>query len=176
MNNIIFITGMAGSGKTTISLGVAEHFPKALHIGVDTLRQMMVTGRVLPNLEATTEEMARQFQMARTTAINMANLYASQGVDVVIDDVCFPPYWAEQYAALFEDPKVHRILLLPSRAALTQRIMNRGGPYAAVYVASLASVYDYLEPMPKDSWIVLDNSAWTVEQTVQEALSQIGAI
>jgi hypothetical protein len=29
--------------------------------------------------------------------------------------------------------------------------------------------------MPKEGWIVLDSSDWTIEQTVQEVLVQIGA-
>lgn len=48
MSNIIFITGMSGSGKSTISRGGAEQFPQAMHLDVDQLRQMMVTGRTKP--------------------------------------------------------------------------------------------------------------------------------
>jgi len=32
MNNIIFITGMAGAGKSTIGRLVARHSPKSLYI------------------------------------------------------------------------------------------------------------------------------------------------
>jgi adenylate kinase family enzyme len=93
MNNVIFITGMSGSGKSTISRGVAEHFSQAMHIDVDQLRQMMVTGRAKPSVrpEVVTEEWVKQLQLARSTATYMANLYASQRVEVVIDDFCWPP-------------------------------------------------------------------------------------
>src|SRR5512141_64992 len=103
MNNIIFITGMAGAGKSTVGRLVARHFPKCLFIQVDELREKMVKGYARPEGGVFTEEAIQQFQMARSTATYMARLYASQGVDVVIDDVCAPSNFVEQYAALFEN-------------------------------------------------------------------------
>ncbi len=177
MNNIIFITGMSGSGKSTISRGVAEHFPQAMHLDVDKLRGMMVTGLARPGSrpDIVTEEWIKQLQLARATATYMANLYAGQGIDVVIDDFCWPPNFPEYYAALFENPAVHRVLLLPTQSALAERIIKRGGTFADVFVKNTPYVYSYLEPMPKEGWIVLDSSDWTVEQTVQEVLTRIGA-
>ena len=72
MSNIIFITGMSGSGKSTISRGVAEHFPQAMHLDVDQLRQMMVTGRAKPDQpDVVPEEWVKQLQVARSTATYM---------------------------------------------------------------------------------------------------------
>jgi len=70
MSNIIFITGMSGSGKSTISRGVAEHFPQALHLDVDQLRGMMVTGLARPGSQPdiVTEERVKQLQLARSSA------------------------------------------------------------------------------------------------------------
>jgi shikimate kinase len=87
MNNIIYITGMAGSGKSSVGYPVAKHFPKCLFIQVDELRGKMVKGYARPEGGVFTEEAIQQFQMARSTAIYMAHLYANKGVDVVIDDV-----------------------------------------------------------------------------------------
>ena len=175
MNNIVLITGMAGSGKSTIGHLVAEHFSKSIHIQVDQLREMMVKGLVTPGNEWT-EETYQQFQWARSTAIYMAQLYASQGVDVVIDDVCIPPNFAEQYASLFEIPAAHRVLLFPKAPALIERIKKRAGPWDHILVREVPKIYSYLEPMPKDGWIVLDSGEWTIEQTVHEVLSNIGAV
>lgn len=175
MNNIILITGMAGSGKTTIGRLVAKFFSKSLLLQVDQLREMMVNGVVMPN-NGLTEATNQQFQMARSTAIYMAILYASQGVDVVIDDVSFPANFVEQYAALFGIPGIHRVLLYPNAPALIERIKKRAGPWDHLLVALVPKIYSYLEPMPKDDWIVLDSSEWTIRQTVHAVLSNIGAI
>lgn len=176
-NHIIFITGMSGSGKSTTCRGVAEHFPQAMHLDVDKLRDMMVTGRAKPGSrpDIVTEEWVKQLQLARSTATYMANLYAGQGVDVVIDDFCWSPNFPECYAALFDNPAVQRVLLLPTQAALVERITKRGGPFADVFVKNTPYVYSYLEAMPKEGWIVLDSSDWTVEKTVHEVLARIGA-
>jgi gluconate kinase len=175
MNTIVLITGMAGSGKSTVGRLVAEHFSKSLFIQVDQLRGMMVKGRSVPG-KGLTEETYQQFQWARTTASYMAHLYASQGVDVVIDDVCFPPNFVEQYTALFKIPEVHRVLLFPNAPALIERIKKRAGPWDHILVNEVPMVYSYLEPMPKDGWIVLDSGDLTIEQTVHEVLAKIGAV
>lgn len=128
MNNIIFITGMAGAGKSTVGRHLARHFPKCLFIQVDELREK-------------------------------------------IDDVCAPPNFVEQYAALFEIPEVHRILLYPKAPIVIERIKQRGGPWE--HINYVPAIYDFLDSMSKDGWIVLDSSEWTIEQTVIEVLSNI---
>ena len=173
MNNIIFITGMAGAGKSTVGRLVARHFPKCLFIQVDELREKMVKGYARPESGVFTEDVMQQFQMARSTAIYMARLYANQGVDVVIDDVCAPPNFVEQYAALFEIPQAQRVLLYPKASIVIERITQRGGPLE--HIPYVPVIYNYLDAMSKDGWIVLDSSEWTVEQTVKELLSQIAS-
>jgi hypothetical protein len=173
MNKIVLITGMAGSGKSTVGRRVAEHFARSLLIPVDQLREMMVNGLAVPG-EAWTTEAVAQFQRARSTTIYMANMYASEGVDVVIDDVCVPDIFAEQYAALWRLPNAYRVLLMPTAAALIRRIRQRGGPWDHVLIEYVPQVYSYLEPMDKAGWIVLDSGEWTVEQTVEAVLARIG--
>lgn len=174
MNDIIFITGMAGAGKSTVGRQLARRFPKCLFIQVDELREKMVKGYATPEGGVFTEEVMKQFQMARSTAIYMARLYADQGVNVIIDDVCVPSNFADQYAVLFEIPEVQRVLLYPKASVVVERITHRGGPME--HINYVPMIYDFLDSMPKDGWIVLDSSEWTVEQTVNEVLSSIASI
>lgn len=171
MNNIIFITGMAGAGKSTVGRLIAKHFQKCLFIQVDELREKMVKGYAVPKDGVFTEEVLQQFQMARSTAIYMALLYANQGIDVVIDDVCVPSNFIEQYRELFEIPEVRRVLLYPKTDIVIERIKQRGGPFE--HIPYVPMIYSFLDSMPKDNWIVLDSSDWTVEQTVNEILSKM---
>ena len=174
MNKIVFITGAPASGKSTIARRVAEHFPKSLHIQVDQLREMMVTGAEMPD-HNWTDEAARQFQRARSTAAYMAKLHAEEGVDVFIDDVCVPENFPDYYKSLFTEAAVHRVLLMPTPDALIQRMEKRAGPFDKFLINFLPWFYSYLEPMPKTGWIVLDSSNWTIEQTVDELLDRIHA-
>ncbi len=163
---------MAGSGKSTVGRLVAEHFSRSLFIEVDELRQKMVKGYARPEGGLFTEEAMQQFQMARSTATYMARLYVSQGVDVVIDDVCVPTNFVEQYSELFQIPETRRILLLPQATVVIERIKQRGGPME--HIRYVPEIYAFLDLMPKDGWIVLDSSKWTVEQTVDQGLTGIG--
>ena len=149
-------------GKSTVRRIVAEYFSKSMHIKVDDLQEMMVKG-IEPPGEEITQEAYRQFQWARNTVIYMAQLYASQGVVIVIDNVCSPPNFAEQYAEPFKTPLVHRVLLFPKGPTLIERMKKRAGPWDPILVDAVPMVYSYLEPMPKDGWIVLDSGDWTIE-------------
>lgn len=173
MNKIVFLTGAPASGKTTIARMLAKDSPKSIHIPVDQLREMMVSGIHLPGGGGWSDEATRQFQWARTSTGYMANLYASNGVDAFIDDVCVPQFFADQYAELFKNPAALRVLLMPSKDALIERLKKRAGPYDTHMMAAIPLIYEYLEPMPKDGWIVLDSSEWSVEQTFQEVLKRI---
>jgi deoxyadenosine/deoxycytidine kinase len=171
MNRIIFITGMAGAGKSSVARLVARHFQKSLYIQVDELREKMVKGYAIPENGVFTQEVVQQFQMARSTAAYMARLYASHGVDVVIEDVCVPSNFVEQYAALFEMPEVHCVLLYPKASVVIERIKQRGGPVE--HIQYVPMIYDFLDAMPKDGWVVLDSSEWTVEQTARAVIETI---
>jgi hypothetical protein len=136
---------------------------------------MMVRGVELPD-HGWTDEATRQFQWARSAATYMAQLYAGQGVDVVIDDVCVPPEFADQYTSLFNNPATQRVLLLPTAEALVERLHKRAGRFDNFLIEAVPWVYSYLEPMPKAGWIVLDSSDWTIDQTVHELLNRIEAL
>jgi hypothetical protein len=90
---------------------------------------------------------------------------------VVIEDVCVPSNFVEQYAALFEMPEVHRVLLYPKASIVIERITQRGGPME--HIQYVPMIYDFLGAMPKDAWVVLDSSEWTVEQTARAVIETI---
>jgi hypothetical protein len=95
-------------------------------------------------------------------------------VDVVIDDVCAPLNFVEQYAALFDIPEVHRVLPYPKAPIVIERIKQLGGPWE--HINYVPAIYNFLDAMSKDGWIVLDSSEWTIEQTVNEVLSNIAPV
>jgi hypothetical protein len=62
---------------------------------------------------------------------------------------------------------------MPSKDALIERLKKRAGPYDSHMMAAIPLIYEYLEPMTKDGWSILDSSEWSTEQTFQEVLKRI---
>jgi len=174
MSSITLISGPPAAGKSTLSAIVSRRSPKCILIPVDQLREMMVTGQMTPdNVDEDRGEFPRQFQWARSTAIYMAELYASNGVDVVIDDGCVPDMFADHYAPLVTNPSFRRILLMPRLDVQLDRIRQRGGPWDEVLVNRIPDIYEYLVPMSKEGWHVIDSSHMTIDQTVDEIVSHL---
>lgn len=178
MNKIIFITGASGAGKTTIGRRIAEHYPKSLHLELDVLRRSIVNGLVVPS-STWTDDLTKQTQLSRTAACKMAKLYSANGYDVVVDDVCVPECFADQFTELFnhdaaDSITVYKVLLMPQRTVVNERVRQRGGPYAQLFIEhGTPWIYSYIEPMPKAGWIVIDSSNLTIEQTAEAVLQRI---
>jgi predicted kinase len=173
MSAITLLTGGPGSGKSTIARLVAKRFPRCFVINVDELREMMVSGRSPPE-RGWSDEALQEFRRARAAAINMARLYASQGIEVIIDDVCVPAEFVDHYAPLFADPGARRILLHPSAATMIQRMERRRNPWDELLITKVPDLQEQLARMPKEGWAVIDPSDWTIEQTVAAVLQIMG--
>ncbi len=177
MNSILLITGAPASGKSTIARAIAQRMEKSIHIRVDNLREMVVSGLYLPGPDSVwTAEVSQQFRLARTSAIQIALTYAQDNYTAILDDVCIPEHFAEDYAALSEYPRVTRILLKPSQEVILQRLAERNGAFDQILAQFIPWVYACMEMIPVNSWHVLDSSQWGVEGTVEQALAMIGQV
>lgn len=174
MKSITLIVGPPGSGKSTISKLLAKSFCRCLVIPVDELREMMLTGKAVPDGELGEREGELQFQLARTTATEMAQIYAREGVHVIIDDVCFPPHFADHYESLFTATDCRRIMLLPTLAHVVDRMKKREGPWDHVLVDLVPDLYKNMKPLSAEDWDVLDSSEWSIDETVREVKVRLG--
>lgn len=174
MNPIFIIVGPPAVGKSTTSRVLAARFPKSLHIPVDNLREMVVSGLVLPSAEWS-EELSRQISLARLSAVQMALAYQSAGFAVVIDDFMDPNH-ASDYQPLRGNPVVQKIVLFPQQEAAHLRNLQRSGdsPARAYIDEGIHIVYQQLnEVVPhlaQEGWRVIDTTQISVEQTVEEIL------
>lgn len=173
MSSITLLTGGPGSGKSTIARLVARRLSRCAVINVDELREFMISGRALP-AKGWCDAAIQEFLRARTTAIYMARLYARQGIEVIIDDVCVPPEFVGHYAPLFADPGARRILLNPSAAAMIRRMARRRNPWDEMLIPRVPQLTEQLARMPKEGWTVIDSSDWTIERTAEAVLQAMG--
>src|SRR5689334_5075047 len=109
---IYLITGTPGAGKTSVAAALVRRFPLGVHIPVDDLRELVVSGRANP-IPRWTNETTRQFRLARQAAAQVADLYASAGFAVAIDDVILPAEAEALIATPLASHTMHKVLLRP---------------------------------------------------------------
>ncbi len=177
MNSIYIVVGPPAVGKSTTSRALAAQFPKSIHIPVDDLRNMVVSGLMLPSA-VWSDELAQQITLARTTVSLMALTYQKAGFSVVIDD-----FWdanhASDYQVLSDQMQVtvSKIVLYPTQEEAHQRNLKRSGnsPARTYIDEGIQIVYQQLTPalpqLEKEGWFVVNTTTLRVDEVVNQILS-----
>ncbi|HUN07589.1 MAG TPA: AAA family ATPase [Aggregatilineales bacterium] len=171
MTPVFMLVGPPAVGKSTTSRALAAHFARSLHIPVDDLRMMVVSGLALPGLDWSAA-LVEQLRLARSTVTHMALTYQQAGFAVVIDDFQDPGLNAD-YAALFNQVPVQKVVLYPTQEEAHRRNLQRSGDSPArTYIdEGIREVYRQLNPiipqLTAEGWLILDTTEMSVEATVQ---------
>jgi len=174
---VFLVTGVPGAGKTSVARALASRFSPGLHIDLDSLRLMVVTGFARPGF-TWEPEADQQFRLARATAIHMARTYGSEGFTVVVDDTLGPrgddPPGLQDYADLHRDGEVHPVFLKPSLDVTLARANARGGELLPWLGEVVPPLYRSMESHLTTGWTVIDSSDLTIDETVDEILARTG--
>lgn len=175
MNPIFLVVGPPAVGKSTTSRALAARFPKSLHIPVDAVREMVVSGLALPSAEWS-DALIEQLRLARTSAAQMALNYQQAGFAVVIDD-----FWdtnlPSDYQALDSDA-AQRILLIPAQTEAHERNRTRSGdsPARGYIDEGIRIVYQQLNGviphLAQSGWLVLDTTTLGVDAVVETIIGR----
>lgn len=178
MNPIFLVVGPPAVGKSTTSRALAARFPRSLHIPVDDLRTMVVSGIALPGA-VWSDELVQQVALARSSATQMACAYHDAGFVVVMDDFWDADHLSD-YQVLFEHAGLRRIVLYPGQAAAHQRNLQRSGegPGRDYIDEGIQQVYQQLNlaapRLSEAGWVVVDTTALSIEDTVTTILQRTG--
>lgn len=165
------ISGVPGSGKSTVADALARKYPRGVHLPMDDLRQLVRTGLASP-LERTAET-ALQFAIARRNAARLAADYVANGFTVVIDDVIREADMPQLLPHL-EGISPRKVLLSPSIFVVHRRNAQRTNktfdtkvlePVATRLHGSLVAGCP-----PEAGWFVLDTSTHSAPDTVDAIL------
>lgn len=177
MTPIFLIAGAPGVGKSTVSKALAGRFAKSIHIPVDDIRSMVVSGIQQPSSQWGAG-LIEQLEAARASVCAMALRYRSVGFTITVDDFWDPNSLLAEYQELLATPQSYKILLYPSRETAMARNVARYGPgektdYLAV---GIRIVYDDLhtaaDKLKEQGWMIVDSTDQIVDETVAEILER----
>ncbi|WP_424949505.1 AAA family ATPase [Deinococcus sp.] len=123
---ILLLSGVPGTGKSSLARAWLQTFPRGLHLPIDDLRELVVSGLAHPSLTDNPQAI-RQFALARRVAFTAARLYAREGFAVAIDDVLWPHAPDMPSADLLAGLNVTRVFLAAPLETVLRRNRERSG-------------------------------------------------
>jgi Chloramphenicol phosphotransferase-like protein len=168
MQPIFLVMGTSASGKSTVSRALMQRFKFGLHVPVDDLRHMVVSG--LADRSFSVSPALDQLRLAQASAARMALSYSDSGFAVAIDDFWHVELRDGDYNPIIGN-RIQRILLLPNLEVTLDRLRSRDGT-ADHFERAIRFVHHAIETRPEllTGWHVLDSSRLTVEETVDQIL------
>jgi tRNA uridine 5-carbamoylmethylation protein Kti12 len=172
---IFLIVGGPAVGKSSTSQRLAARFPSSVHIPVDDVRNMVVSGLVHPAVNWT-PELVRQLSLARESTVLIARVYNMAGFVVVIDDFWDANSKLEEYQELYYYAYTHKVILYPSQDTAHERNLKRADSADTQQYLdegirqTYQSLKDAIPELEADGWLVLDTTDLSVEETVDRIL------
>jgi len=154
-----------------------QRFPLGLHIPLDDLREWVVSGIAHP-LPTWADETTRQFRLAYQAAASIARLYAGAGFAVVIEQVIYPADASAFLLPQLAPHSPHKIFLSPSVEVALERNARRDNKAFDTHMLAdpIRAMHQPLaDQIAADAgWLVIENSALSLKETVEEILNRSG--
>jgi cytidylate kinase len=167
---VVLITGISGSGKSTVAELLAQRFERGVHVKGDVFRRMVVAGRheMTPT---PSDEAWRQLRLRYRLGAATADAYHEAGFSVVVQDVVIGPVLADYVAAIESRPLIV-IVLAPRIDVVAQREEARS---KAAYRDGYNSIRDFdaaLREQTPPLGLWLDTSDQAPSETVDKIVAQ----
>ncbi|MFF8716842.1 AAA family ATPase [Streptomyces sp. NPDC015184] len=165
----VLLTGIPGSGKSTVAAALAARLRMSAHIEVDGLQEMIVSGGQWPSPAANAEADRQIFLRARNACL-LADSFARAGFVPVLDDVVVRRSHLDFYRATSVTAPFHVVVLAPGPAVARQRNRTREKALSTDWSPLDEAMRSELGR--QGTWI--DNAAQTIDETAEAILSVTG--
>jgi cytidylate kinase len=116
---VVLVTGISGSGKSTVSELLARRFDRGVHVKGDVFRRMVVRGREEMSV-APSDEAQRQLLLRYQVGASTADAYHGAGFSVVVQDIIVGSALAD-YVGLINSRPLVVVVLAPDSTAIASR-------------------------------------------------------
>lgn len=115
--------GPAGAGKSTLAAAWCATRDAAVHLQLDAVRELIVSGRADPQLPSALA--GDQYQLSVRATLALARVFLAEGYDVAIDDVLEPAVFERGWRPLLDELDWRLVIIRPSLAETLTRSAAR---------------------------------------------------
>ncbi len=165
---LLLFGGPAGGGKSTLAAAWCATRPRAVHIQLDRVRELIVSGRAEPQQGGALQ--SEQYELSVAACCSLARVFVEAGYDVAVDDVLPPPAFEAHWRPALDGLSWRTVIVVPSLEETLQRSHARG---KRVLEEIIRRQHEASLEWPEGQRI--DTTGLTVEASmalVQEALRQ----
>ncbi len=157
----ILVSGVPGSGKTTVSRSLAARFERSAHVEGDFVGDHFIVHGLVPPQGPSHEEAEAQLRLRRRNICLLTDSFLEAGFVTIVDDVIVSPSVLALYSQFLKAPVVALVQLNPSLEVIAARDHERDKQVFAIW----SHLHAELQRMPRIGlWV--DSSSLSVEQTV----------
>lgn len=124
MSILVLFGGPAGAGKTTLAAAWCATRPRAVHLQLDEVRNLIVSGLADPQT-GNREAVGAQYDLSVQACCGLASTFLAAGYDVAIDDVLEPDAYEQAWQPALADIEHRIVIVLPSLTATLERSKSR---------------------------------------------------
>jgi gluconate kinase len=166
---VVLLSGVPGSGKSSVAEALAGRFGSSAHVEVDGLQELIVRGGRGPSPESD-EEADRQIFLRARNACLLADSFRSAGFLPVLDDVVVRRSHLDFYRSQLASRPFHFVVLAPGPAVAWQRNLSR----EKVLTTDWSPLDEAMRAELATAGIWIDNARQTVAETVDAVLAATG--
>jgi adenylylsulfate kinase-like enzyme len=164
------VTGIPGSGKTTVAGLLAERLERSAHIEGDRVAEMVASGCVLPH-EQPEDEADRQIELGIRNQCLLARSFAEAGFTPVIDYVIPNEHRLAAYRGYLAGARIYFAVVAPRLEVVMQRDHDRADKHVA---ADWAHLDEEMRRELPGYGLWVDSSDMSAEETAEAILAEKG--